>query len=134
MDGCNYSVKKSSHMKELIAQADPSKEANTVKKMNYQSILLSSNKTTHSFKERMTAICFLKKKSILFTKIWSSNKILLAIQKLQYLERKLRLLVLRKNSSLKVTVPNVTLPSANVYIRSSKKFTILIILYYLIFI
>ena len=121
-------------MKELIAQADPSKEANTVKKMNYQSILLSSNKTTHSFKERMTAICFLKKKSILFTKIWSSNKILLAIQKLQYLERKLRLLVLRKNSSLKVTVPNVTLPSANVYIRSSKKFTILIILYYLIFI
>ena len=134
MDGCNYSVKKLSHMKELIAQADPSKEANTVKKMNYQSILLSSNKTTHSFKEWMTAICFLKKKSILFTKIWSSNKILLAIQKLQYLERKLRLLVLRKNSSLKVTVPNVTLPSANVYIRSSKKFTILIILYYLIFI
>ena len=34
-------------MKELIAQGDPPKEANTVKKMNGQLILLSSDKTTH---------------------------------------------------------------------------------------
>ena len=47
-------------------------------------------------------------------------------QKLQYPERKLRLQVLRKSSPLeKVDGPKVTLASANVYSRSSKKFTIL---------
>ena len=47
-------------------------------------------------------------------------------QKLQYPERKLRLYVLRKSSSLeKVDAPKVTLASANVYSRSSKRFTIL---------
>ena len=47
-------------------------------------------------------------------------------QKLQYPERKLRLKVLRKSSSLeKADDPKLTLASANVYSRSSKKFTIL---------
>ena len=47
-------------------------------------------------------------------------------QKLQYPERKLRLQVLRKSSSLeKADALKVTLASANVYSRSSKKFTIL---------
>ena len=47
-------------------------------------------------------------------------------QKLQYSERKLRLQVLRKSSSLeKVDAPKVTLASANIYSRCSKKFTIL---------
>ena len=54
-------LKKSTYMKELIAQADLPKEANTVKKMNGQSILLSSNKTTHYFKEWTTASYVLKK-------------------------------------------------------------------------
>ena len=39
-------LKKSSSMKEWMADADPPKEASTVKKMNGHSILLSSNKTT----------------------------------------------------------------------------------------
>ena len=40
-------LKKSPHMKELKAQADPPKEANTIKKMNGQLIFLSLNKTTY---------------------------------------------------------------------------------------
>ena len=47
-------------------------------------------------------------------------------EKLQYPERKLRLQVLRKSSSFeKGDPPKVTLASANVYSRSSKKCTIL---------
>ena len=38
-------------MKDWMAQADTPKEANTVKKMNGQLQLLSSNKTTHYFNE-----------------------------------------------------------------------------------
>ena len=46
-------------------------------------------------------------------------------QKLQYPERKLRLQVLQKSSSLeKVDTPKATLANANVYNRSSKKSTI----------
>ena len=48
-------------MKEWMAQADPSKEANTVKKLNGRSLLLSSNKTTPYFKEWTTASSALKK-------------------------------------------------------------------------
>ena len=48
-------LNKSSHMKEWMAQADPPKEANTVKKMNDRSLLISSNKKTHYFKEWTTA-------------------------------------------------------------------------------
>ena len=44
-------LNKSSHMKEWMAQADPPKEAHTVKKMNLRSLLISSNKATHYFKE-----------------------------------------------------------------------------------
>ena len=45
-DGNNCSVKKSPYMKEWMAQADPPKEANGMKKLNGQLLLLSSNKTT----------------------------------------------------------------------------------------
>ena len=46
-------------------------------------------------------------------------------QKLQYPERKLKLQVLQKSSSLeKVDAPKVTLASANVNSHSPKKFTI----------
>ena len=49
------SLNKSPHMKEWMAQADPPKEANTVKKMNDRSLLISSNKNTFYFKEWTTA-------------------------------------------------------------------------------
>ena len=39
-------LNKSPHMKEWMAQADPPKEANTVKKMNGRYLLISSNKKT----------------------------------------------------------------------------------------
>ena len=48
-------------MKESMAQADPPKEANTVRKMNGRSLLLSSNKTTLYFKEWTAATGALKK-------------------------------------------------------------------------
>ena len=51
----------SPYMKEWMAQADPQKEASTVKKMNDQLLLLSSNKMTHYFQEWMTASGILKK-------------------------------------------------------------------------
>ena len=55
-------------MKEWIAQADPPKEANTVKKLNGRSPLLPSNKTTLYFKEWTTVNRALKK-YIVFTNI-----------------------------------------------------------------
>ena len=45
---------KSPFMKEWMAQADSPKEASTVKKMNVQSLLLSSKQMTHCFKEWTT--------------------------------------------------------------------------------
>ena len=42
-------LKKSPYMKEWMAQGDPPKEANTMKKMNGRSLLLSSNKTALYF-------------------------------------------------------------------------------------
>ena len=50
-----------------MAQADPTREASTVKKMNEQSLLFSSNKMTHYFKNWTTASGVLKI-SIVFTK------------------------------------------------------------------
>ena len=50
-----------------MAQADPTREASTVKKMNEQSLLCSSNKMTHYFKNWTTASGVLKI-SIVFTK------------------------------------------------------------------
>ena len=44
-------VRKSPYMKEWMAQADHPKEVNTVEKLNGRSLFLSSNKTTHYFKE-----------------------------------------------------------------------------------
>ena len=86
-------LKKSPYMKELIAQVGPSKEANTVKKMKGQSILLSSNKTTHYFKEWTTASCLLKKIYCLCKNLMLQIDPLRTScsQKQQYPERKLRL-------------------------------------------
>ena len=39
-----------------MAEADPPKEASTVKKMGGRSLLLSSNKITHYIKEWMTVL------------------------------------------------------------------------------
>ena len=47
-------LKKSPYMKEWMAQANPPKEATTIKKMNDLSLLLSSNKMTHYFQGRTT--------------------------------------------------------------------------------
>ena len=78
--------------------------------MNGQSLLLASNKMTHGFKE--------------WTALMPQNSS--CSQKLQYPERKLRLKVLRKDSSLeKEAVSKVTPASANVYNCSSKTFTTL---------
>ena len=54
------SLNKSPHVKEWMAQTDPPREANTVKKMNGQSLLIFSNKTTLYFKEWTAARCFEK--------------------------------------------------------------------------
>ena len=54
------SLNKSPHVKEWMTQADPPKEANTVKKMNGRSLLIFSNKTTHYFKEWTAVRCFEK--------------------------------------------------------------------------
>ena len=61
MGGCNCSVKKSPYMKEWMVQSNPPKEASTVRKINGRSLLLSSNKMTHYFKEWATASSVLKK-------------------------------------------------------------------------
>ena len=90
-------LNKSSHMKEWMAQVDPPKEANTVKKMNGRSLLISSNKTTHYFKEWTTASWGL---TTVLKKIYCLYEYLMlqidplsssCSQKLQYPERKLRL-------------------------------------------
>ena len=79
-------------MKEWMAQADPQKEANTVKKKNGQSLLLSSNKTTLYFKEWTTASGALKKTFCLYKNlvlpIDPLNKSF--SQKLQYPEKKIK--------------------------------------------
>ena len=54
-------LKKSPYMKEWMTQADPPKEANTMKKMNRRSLLLSSNKAILYFKEWTAASGTLKK-------------------------------------------------------------------------
>ena len=54
-------VRKSPYMKEWMAQAGHPKEVNTVEKLNGRSLFLSSNKTTHYFKEWTTASGVLKK-------------------------------------------------------------------------
>ena len=69
MRGCSYSGKKSPSMKKWMAQSDPPKEVNTIKKINGWSLLLSSNKMTHHFKERTTPGGVLKKIYIIFTEV-----------------------------------------------------------------
>ena len=86
-------LNKSPHMKQWMTQPDPPKEANTVKKMNRRSLLISSNKTTHYFKEWTAASRVLKKICCLYKNLMlridprSSS----CSQKLHYRERKLRL-------------------------------------------
>ena len=87
-------LNKSPHMKEWMAQADPPKEGNTVKKMNGRSRLISSNKTTHYFKEWTKASCVLRKIYCLYKNLMLQIDCLSSscTQKLQqYPERKLRL-------------------------------------------
>ena len=67
------SLNKSHYVKEWMAQADPQREANTVKKMNGRSLLIFSYKTTHYFKEWTAARCF--EKNILSPqKLTTSNR------------------------------------------------------------
>ena len=61
MNGANCSVKRINLHGKWMAQADPPKKAITVKKMNCRSILLTSNKMTHYFKECTTSSDVLKK-------------------------------------------------------------------------
>ena len=86
------SLNKSPYVKEWMAQADPPREANTVKKMNGRSLLIFSNKTTYYFKEWTAARCLKKiycfhKNLLLQTDPLSSS----CSQKLWYPGRKLRL-------------------------------------------
>ena len=60
-----------------MVHVDSPKEASTVKKMNGQPQLLSSDKMTQYFKEQ-TKLCF-EKKYIVFTKIWGFKLILLTV-------------------------------------------------------
>ena len=87
------SLNKSYNVKEWVAQVDPPKEANTVKKMNGRSLLIFSNKTTHYFKEWTAARCVLKKIYCLYKNLMLQTDPLSSScsQKLQYPERKLRL-------------------------------------------
>ena len=56
------SLKNSPYMKKCMAQADPPKEASTVKKMNERLLLhFSLNKMTYYFKESTAASGVLKK-------------------------------------------------------------------------
>ena len=61
-------LKKSPYMKEWMAQANPPKEATTIKKMNDLSLLLSSNKMAHYFQGRTT------EKIMLLQKFDASNR------------------------------------------------------------
>ena len=112
-------------MTEWMAQADPTKEASTVKKMNERSLLFSSNKTTHYFKKMDDCKwCFENIYSLYKNLMLQIDPLNISCsQKLRYPERTQ---VLRKSSSLeKVAVPKVTIANANVYNCSSKIFTIL---------
>ena len=102
-------------MIEWMAQTDPLREAITVKKMNYQLLLLSLNKIAHYYKKWTTANGALKAIYCLYKnmmlQIYSLNSS--CSQKQQYPKRTLRLKVLQKRSSLeKVAVLKVTLAIA----------------------
>ena len=86
-------LKKSLSMKEGMAQADHPKEATAFKKMNGRSLILSSNKMTHYFKEWTTASGVLKKTYCFYKNLMLQIDPLNSYcsQKLQYPERKLRL-------------------------------------------
>lgn len=52
-DDFTHSLKKTSYLKEWMAQAGPSKEASTFERMNGRPQSLSSNKMAHYFKKWM---------------------------------------------------------------------------------
>ena len=85
-------LKKSSYMKEWMAQADPPKEF-TVKKISGRSLLLYSNKMTHCFAEWTTPSSVLKKIYCLYKNLILQIDPLNSScsQKLQHPERKLML-------------------------------------------
>ena len=87
------SLNKSPHMKQWMAQADPPREANTVKKMNGRSLLIFSNKTTNYFKEWTAASFVLEKLYCLYKNLMHQIDPLNSScsQKPQYPGRKLRL-------------------------------------------
>ena len=102
-------------MIEWIAQGAPIREASTVKKMNDRSLLLSLNKITHYFKKWTTGSGVLKKTLCLCKNLMLQIDSLKSScsQKQQFLERTLKLKVLRKSNSLeKVAIWKVTLASA----------------------
>ena len=80
-------------MKERVAQADPPKEASTVKKMNGRSLLLSSSQMTHYFKEEMSPSGVLRKIYCLYKNLTLQIDPLNSScsQNLQFPERKLKL-------------------------------------------
>ena len=121
-------VDKSPKTIEWMAQTDPLREANTVKKINDRSILLSLSKITHYFKKWTGAIGVLKNIYCLYKNLMLQIDSLNSScpQKQQYPKITLRLKALRKSRSVeKVAVLRVTLASANIYNCSSKIFTIL---------
>ena len=102
-------------MIEWIVQGAPIREASTVKKMNDRSLLLSLNKITHYFKKWTTGSGVLKKTFCLYKNLMLQIDSLKSScsQKQQFLERTLKLKVLRKSNSLeKVAIWKVTLASA----------------------
>ena len=121
-------VNKSPKTIEWMAQTDPLREANTVKKINDRSLLLSLSKITHYFKKWTAASGVLKNIYCLYKNLMLQIDSLSSScpQKQRYPKITLRLKALRKSRSLeKVAVLRVTLASANIYNCSSKIFTIL---------
>ena len=80
-------------MKEWMSQTDSPEEASRVKKMNDQSLLLSSNKMTHCFKEWTIPSGVLRKIYCLYKNLMLQIDLLNSScsQKLQFPERKLKL-------------------------------------------
>ena len=129
MHCCNCSVKKITLHEGMDGSSWSSKRSQYGKKMNSRSLLLSSNKMSHYFKQWTTRSCVLKKLYYLYKNLILQIDLRNSscFQKLHFLKkRKLRPQALRKSNSLeKVIVPRVTLASVDLYNCSSKIFTIL---------
>ena len=73
MHGCNCSCKKSPSMKKWMVKVILQKKSVWSKKMNGRSLLLSSNKMTHYFKEWTTPGGVLKKHILFLQKFDGTN-------------------------------------------------------------